>query len=125
MSDPKPRRKMIEGIGLLILAALFFFLVMWSFGCTTTETVYERVEVPVPYWDPPTVIVQLPPRPTLQAGDVSPADAESDPREALRILGQDLSIALAWGERLAFLYSELVKLVEADPPAPPPTGDPE
>lgn len=107
---------------LVILGLAFFILVMMSFGCATTETVYERVEVPVPYWSPPGNIAPAPPRPKLQAGDLAREEAEADPRAALLVLGQDLSAALAWGEMLEHLYAELVLLIAAEPALPPPSG---
>ena len=115
--------RMLRGVGLLAAAALFAWLVFSTCGCTTTETVYERVEVPVPYWSPPSGIVPPPPRPILQAGDISREDAEADPKTALQTVGQDLDAALAWGEALLHRYIELVKLVLAEPvDATPPDG---
>ena len=116
--------RMARGAGLLIAAVLFVFLVLWSIGCTTTETVYERVEIPVPYWEEPEDIAPAPPRPNLQAGDISRDEAEADPREAFRVLGQDLDASLAWGEHLLHLYLELVKRIRFDPAVSPPSdGD--
>ncbi len=105
----------LRGVGLLLAAAAFCWLVFSTCGCTTTETVYERVEVPVPYWSPPKNIAPPPPRPILQAGDISREDAEADPKTALQTVGQDLGAALAWGEALLHLYLELVKLVLTEP----------
>lgn len=116
--------RMAKGLGLILLAAAFIWLVAINFGCTTTETVYERVPVPEPYWDPPATIARPPLRPNLQAGDISREEAEADPREAFRVLGQDLDAALAWGEHLLHLYLELIKLVEFEPVEPPPTDEP-
>ena len=110
--------RMLKGCGLLLVVALFVWLVFTTVGCTTTETVYERVEIPVPYWDKPDNIAATPPRPNLQAGDISRAEAEADPREAFRVLGQDLDASLAWGEHLLHLYLELVKLISFDPDIP-------
>jgi hypothetical protein len=107
--------RMLRCAGLLVAAVLFVWLVFSTCGCTTTETVYERVEVPVPYWSPPSNIAPPPPRPILQAGDISREDAEADPKTALQTVGQDLDAALAWGEALLHVYIELVKLVLAEP----------
>jgi hypothetical protein len=113
--------RMIKGGCALLLATLFVWLVFTTVGCTTTEAVYERVEVPMPYWNPPENIAPTPPLPLLQAGDLTRAEAEADPRAALRVVGQDLSAALAWGEQLAHLYAELVKLIHAEPAVLPPS----
>jgi len=118
---PERILRVAKGAGLLLLAVLFFWLVFSTSGCTTTETVYERVPVPKPYWNPPENIAPPPARPVLQAGDISSEDAEADPRAALQIVGMDLAAALVWGERLEHLYIELVKLVLAEPASQPPS----
>ncbi len=119
----EPLFRMLRGVGLFIVAVLFIWLVFSTCGCgTTTETVYERVEVPVPYWSPPKNIAPPPPRPILQAGDISREDAEADPKTALQTVGQDLGAALAWGETLEYLYLELVKLISFEPVHSPSDG---
>ncbi len=114
----------VKGLGLLLVIMLFAWLVFTTVGCASTETVYERVEVPKPYWSPPENIAPPPPRPVLQAGDISRENAEADPKTALQTVGQDLGAALAWGEALEYLYLELVKLISFEP-VPSPSDGPE
>lgn len=124
MSEITPER-VREAVKILImgiLMILFFVLVFATLGCKTIETVYERVEVPQPYWDPPKNIKEAPPKPMLQAGDISREEAEANPKVALQAVGRDLDAALGWGEHLSFLYAELVKRVQSEPAVTPPSS---
>jgi len=100
----------------LLFAPLISLLL---FGCTTTKTVVDRVEVPVPYWNPPQNIQPLPPRVPLEYVHITPESAKEDPREAFRALGEDIRTLIEENEHIRFLYDELVKRIskpqEEDP----------
>lgn len=108
----------VASVALIILAV---FCVLAVLGCATTERPVRtvRVEVPVPYWDPPTDIADLPPETPMESQRISEADAVADPKRALTALADDLTKLLGEVEEVRWLYSELVKLITAAPPVRP------
>lgn len=84
-------------------------------GCTTTETVIDRVEVPAPYWDPPENVQTLPPRAPVRALALTPEEAAADTQAAFRTLAEDIRALIEENEHIRHLYEELVKLIEEEP----------
>lgn len=94
---------------------LLLLLPLLLCACTTTETVVDRVEVPTPYWRPPTNIAKLPERQPLATQDLTPEQAKADPKEAFQRLAEDISGLLAENEQIRHLYDELVKMITEEP----------
>lgn len=114
--------RVIVGICILVIALC---VLMLATGCATgkTKVVYDRVEVPKPYWDPPDAR-PLPQKPSLQTDSLTIEAAEADPTAALVMVGQDLALVLGDNELLRHLYQELVQLIVSKPISPPPSDGP-
>ena len=84
-------------------------------ACTHTQTVVERVEVPVPYWAPPTDIKELPARKPLETQRITPVEGANDPTAAMRAVAEDIRALIEENELIRHYYEELVKLIEAKP----------
>ena len=97
---------------------LAIVLIILVSACTTTETVVDRVEVPVPYREEITDIKELPPRTPLESTQISPEDAKTDTERAFEALGKDIVNLLGENETIRHLYLELVKRVKGEPGEP-------
>lgn len=115
MTDAQRERGMI--ILFIVLAAIAVFL-LTGCGSTQTKVVYEKVDVPRPFWSPPEDIKPEPEEPNYQAGHVTPEEAATDPTTALVVVGQDLDMCLGSNELMRHLYRELVKLIAEERPSP-------
>lgn len=87
-------------------------------GCGTT-TVVERVEVPVLVEAKVENIKELPPRYELRSKQITREQAEGDPRDAFRRLGEDVAGLIAENEEIRDLYNALVKRVQKTPEEAP------
>jgi PBP1b-binding outer membrane lipoprotein LpoB len=96
---------------LLLLAAAAFLG-----ACTTTETIVDRVEVPVPYWNPPENVQKLPERAPLESKRITPEMASEDTQAAFRALAEDIRALIEENELIRFYYQELVTLISGGPP---------
>jgi len=85
-------------------------LILLLAGCGTT-TVVDRVEVPVPYWEKPKNIKELPDRAPLESQRISPEEAKEDTRAAFQALAEDVRALIEENEHIRFLYEELVKRI--------------
>ena len=85
-------------------------------ACTTTETVVDRVEVPVPYWNPPENVQKLPERPPLESKRITPEMVSEDTQAAFRALAEDIRALIEENELIRFYYQELVTLISGGPP---------
>lgn len=90
-------------------------ILVFALGCTTTETVVDRVEVPVPYWKPPQNVQPLPERRPLESKRITPAEASEDTQAAFRAVAEDLRALIEENETIRHLYLELVKLINEVP----------
>jgi len=99
------------------LALLLLFTAIVA-GCTTTKTVVDRVEVPVPYWRPPTNIQPLPERQPLESKRLAPEQAEADTNAAFQAVAEDIRMLLEENEMIRHLYEELVALISEEPAQP-------
>jgi len=95
--------------------SLLVLLCVLVAGCTTTETVVDRVEVPVPYWEKPDGIKELPERTPLRYKTIPPEASKEDTEAAFEAVAEDMGSLLAENELLRHLYLELVKLIETEP----------
>lgn len=95
------------------LAIILFLL---SAACTHTKTVYDRVEVPKPYWDPPKreEIKELPPRAQLISDTITEEQARADTKTAFQALGEDRRALLEEIETIRDLYQKLVEFVTSE-----------
>lgn len=100
--------------------SIIILMLMAIFGCTTTKTVVDRVEVPVPYWTKPDNIKELPARKPLESKRITPEEAQVDTQQAFRAVGEDIRSLIEENEYIRHLYNELVKLIST-----PPEGDPQ
>jgi hypothetical protein len=103
-----------------LVALVFIAAALTGCGTTRTKIIYEEVEVPVSYWDPPKNIKPLPEPLDRQVPHLSPEEAKANPTEALQVVGQDMNACLADDELLRHLYTKLVKLCSAPESVPPP-----
>jgi len=94
---------------------LLILLAVFAIGCTTTETIVDRVEVPKPYWEKPEGIKELPERTPLRYKTLPPEAAKEDTEAAFEAVGEDIGNLIAENELLRHLYLELVKLIETEP----------
>ena len=94
-------------------------LIMLVSACTTTETVVDRVEVPVPVREEIKDIKELPERTELRSKKISPEEARADTEKAFEALGEDIGSLLAENEVLRHLYNELVKRIKTPPEEAP------
>ena len=94
---------------------LLILLAVFAIGCTTTETVVDRVEVPVPYWEAPENIKELPQRTPLRSKMIPPEAASADTEAAFEAIGEDMANLIGENELLRHLYEELVKLIKTEP----------
>ena len=108
---------------LIVVGIMFLIVVLAGCGSTQTKVVYEKVDVPKPFWDPPENVRQLPEPVDLQTDHLTPEAATADPTAALVMVGQDLGLCLGSNELLRHLYLELVKLISEPPPPPAPPPD--
>ena len=105
----------------VVVVAMVFAVLILSFGCASTPVVkYERVEVPKPYWSPPSNVAALPDEPSYGIPHLTLDEAEADPNAALVKIIQDLTACLGDDAHVRFLYERLVELI-TEAPAPPPT----
>jgi len=98
--------------------ALLPLLLLLS-ACGTTQTVVDRVEVPVLYWEAMDNVRELSPRHQLESKEMTPEEAAADPREAFRRVGEDIAKLIAENEQIRHLYNELVKRVQTKPEEAP------
>ena len=114
--------RMLGVVMVYSLALIGALIVLSSLGCGTTETVRTVTQdKPVPYWDPPDNVKELPPEPVYQAGEVEVEEAQAEPTPALQLILQDLTACLGDSELVRHLYAELYRLV-TEAPEPAPTG---
>jgi len=106
----------------LAIAVMALAVLVLTTGCASSKPVvkYERVEVPQPYWSPPTNVATLPDKPWYEVPHITSTDAAADPAKALAKIGEDLAMCLADSEHVRFLYDELVRLITEAPTPPPP-----
>lgn len=98
---------------------LVLILIILVSACTTTRTVVDRVEVPVPYREEITDIKELPARTPLQSAKITPEEAKADTERAFEAVGEDIANLLAENEVLRHLYNELVKRIKTPPEEAP------
>jgi hypothetical protein len=117
-----------ERVMIWVAVALMFIglVVLLNVGCRSADpkVVYERVEVPMPYWDPPENLKPLPPEIELQSSHLSPGEAKADPTTALILVGQDFGLCLGDLEELRHLYEELLRVCSAPVETPVPSHGP-
>jgi hypothetical protein len=101
--------------------AVLVLLVITACGSTQTKVIYEKVEIPTPYWNPPTNLKPLPPEIDLQISHMTPGEARADPTATLVVVGQDFNLCLGDLEELRHLYAELFGLCSAPAPTPVPS----
>jgi hypothetical protein len=123
----KTDRVLYPVLAAVVMIGLVLTLALASAGCSTaaprTQTVYERVEVPVPVWTPPEHIAPLPDPPRLRMDDLT---GDEPYGVILTAVGRDYLTLLIDNANLRHLYSKLVALVTVtDHPPPHPTADPE
>jgi hypothetical protein len=94
---------------------LVITLAVMVFGCATTKTVVEEVEVPVLYWEPMDNIQKLPPPYDLTIHQMPPEEAADFPREAYRKIAADIAMLLAENEKIRYMYNKLVERVQTKP----------
>jgi len=97
----------------------FIVLIMLVSACTTTETVVDRVEVPVPVREEITDIKELPEKTPLRSKRITPEEAKTDTEKAFEALGEDIVNLLVENETIRHLYNELVKRIKSKPEEAP------
>jgi hypothetical protein len=113
------RERLIVAIAMVVIAVTIVLLLT---GCGTTKTkvVYDKVEIPKPYWDPPDA-KPVPEEVTYQTDHLTPEAAEADPTAALVMVGQDFGLCRGNNELLRSLYIELLRLIRSEPVSTPPS----
>jgi hypothetical protein len=96
---------------------LIVVLALLASACGSTNTVVDRVEVPVPYWDPPKreEIKPLPEPYDPLFWSLDPESAKVDTEVAFETLGEDITNLLAENETLRKLYNDLVEFITTRP----------
>jgi len=104
----------------VVVVAMIAAVIVLATGCASTPVIkYERVEVPMPYWDPPANVANLPAEPSYEVPHLTTDEAEADPNAALVKIIRDLTSCLGDDAHVRDLYEQLVALVNETPPEPP------
>jgi hypothetical protein len=85
-----------------------------ALGCASTKVI--RTEVPVPYWDPPKNVAELPDRYQLRSLEMAPEAAAEDTRAAFQDLLRDIAGLIEEAETVRHLYEALKERVEKEEP---------
>jgi hypothetical protein len=112
-----------QGFRRLLAAGAILGMAVTMCACSSASNQkVRRVEVPVPYWEPPSGIQPLPTPPPLRSKGIAPAEAEIEVREALRLVAEDLRACLEDDALIRHLYESLVALCTQEPAALPTPG---